>query len=163
MVRPEKQLWSCATNMLGSPLPLGLPQGEGAHRKARLVRASENKRRNIEDATPDYATMRNPGYKDRHAPGVEASSGLGLPRNDTRRSGRRTPPRRQPGVILFRYRQDKRFANPASNSRWACRRALAAHLLRSIHPRLAGRGLLRIQLCALDAMGRISVQQLPKR
>ncbi len=38
-------------------------------------------------------------------------------RNDTHRSGRRTSPRRQPGVILFRYRQDKRFANTASNSR----------------------------------------------
>ena len=50
---------------------------------------------------PDCATMRNPGYKDRHAPGVEASSGLALLCNDAHRSGRRTSPRRQSGVYTI--------------------------------------------------------------
>ena len=103
--------------------PLGGPnkgaqaatRGGGAP-NARLVRASKQAHATSRSASPDCATMRNPGYKDRHAPGVEASSGLALLCNDAHRSGRRTSPRRQPGVILFRYRQDIRFANTTCNA-----------------------------------------------
>ena len=63
--------------------------------------------------------------------------------------------------VLHRDRQDRRSAPAAGGGICAGRRALAEQLFRGFHPRRAGRGVLRIQLRAFDAMGGLSVRRLP--
>lgn len=99
----------------------------------------------------------------RHAPAAATSSGLALRRSDTHRRGRRAAIPRQSGAVLRRARQDQRFAAAADIRACARGRALAANLLRGIRRHRCGRRVLRAQFRALDAMGRLPVQQPPQR
>ncbi len=67
------------------------------------------------------------------------------------------------GAVLCRHRQDRRPAPAAGDGFSARGRALAAHLLRGLRPRFARRGVLRVQLCAFDPVGGLSVRWLPQR
>ena len=100
----------------------------------------------------------------RHAPIAETSSGLAFAFAAAHIEVEVARPHAdQFGFVLFRDRQDERHPHAACHGGRAQRRALAAHLLRGICPRFVGRRVLRIQLCAFDTMGGLSVQQLPKR
>ena len=89
---------------------------------------------------------------------VETSSGLALLRSDTRRSGSRASARRQFGVVLCGDRQDRRFAPAARQWRPRAPMSFGGTPASRHSSALRRRRLLRIQLCALNAMGGISVQ-----
>src|SRR5262249_54789696 len=88
---------------------------------------------------------------------VESSSGLALLRCDPHRSGSDASPR-QVGFVLFGGREDRRSTFSARGCGSAYRWALAAHVFRGVRRHFARPWLLRIQFCALNAMGGILVQ-----
>ena len=98
-----------------------------------------------------------------YAPDVAASSGLGLLRRESHRSGRCPATGRLFDVGLSCDRQDRRSGDASAGYSRTDRRSLAAHLLRGLHPKFAWRGVLRIQLRAVDAMGGLWICRLSKR
>jgi hypothetical protein len=98
-----------------------------------------------------------------YAPDVAASSGLGLLRRQSHRSGRCAATGRLFDVSVCCDRQDRRSGDASAGHSHTDRRTLAAHLLRGLRPKFAWRGILRIQLRAVDAMGGLWICRLSKR
>ena len=99
----------------------------GLRRPARAIAADRQPRRHLGARRPIIS---------RHAPHLAASSRLALRRGDTDRGGRRASAPGQFDPVLCRERQDQRLALAARRGGGARRRALAAHLLRGVHPSL---------------------------
>ncbi len=98
-----------------------------------------------------------------YAPDVAASSGLGLLCRQSHRGGCCPATGMLLDVGLSGDRQDRRSGAASAGHSRTDRRSLAAHLLRGLHPKFAWRGVLRIQLRAVDAMGGLWICRLSKR